>query len=394
MMRRTIVRWSGSLLVAGLALVLTSSSALAVVWGPDVKLSSTATSDHELVRTGPAQAIAVWLRTSTLIARRTSDGGRTWLPSQTLATHVGLGIGVTASGQNVNVVYPVSTACSAGGVASRLYERHSSNGGATWSIPRPLTSACSRVAEPDVARSPDGQVSAVWTGLETGRILMRTSRDGGATFGPAVQVATTTNRVSDAGGGRASCCFTAWPAVAVGSSGTTYMSYTAAPGRLAIRRSVNFGASWSVATTLTSASVTDRASIVATGSRAAIAYTASLGRFRAVDRTTADRGANWSSPRDVVAQSGREFSIRPELAIDGGVLGVIVKFGTPGASPIWYRQSPNWGLSWSATIRISPAPHSGLDPDPAGLAILGGVVLAGHAENGATAGFWVRQGTR
>lgn len=59
----------GALLAAGLAIALTASPALAVNWGPDVKLSSTLTSDHELVRTGPASAIAARDRARVRIER-------------------------------------------------------------------------------------------------------------------------------------------------------------------------------------------------------------------------------------------------------------------------------------------------------------------------------------
>jgi hypothetical protein len=114
----------------------------------------------------------------------------------------------------------------------------------------------------------------------------------------------------------------------------------------------------------------------------------------AVYRVTADRGSSWSSQRGLISQVDREFSGEPQFARDGNVLGVIVKFGTPGRSPVWYRQSTDWGSSWGATIRISPAPRSGLDPEPAGIALLVGSVLAGHAENGESQGLWVRLGIR
>ena len=79
-----------ALLAGFLLLLLSAQLAAAATWGLDVKLSSTLTHDHELERTGADSAIAVWLRGSTLIARRTTDGGKTWLPSQTLATGAGL----------------------------------------------------------------------------------------------------------------------------------------------------------------------------------------------------------------------------------------------------------------------------------------------------------------
>lgn len=394
--RRTI-RTIGGLLAAGLAIALAASPALAVDWGPDVKLSSTLTSDHELVRTGPTSAIAVWQRTSTLIARRTTDGGRTWLPSQTLATGIGFGSSVSGVGSNVDAVYVRGVRCpSNGDIAWRLFYRRSSDGGATWTAARALTSACSQVAEPDVARSADGQVSVVWTGLFTGRILMRTSHHGGASFGAAVHVASTTAMGGDTIiGSRWS--YGAAPEVAIGSGGTTYVAYVASVATystVAVRRSVNRGQTWSASRTISTAAVSV-SGLLADGARAVIGYTDISGdRMNAAYRTTADRGSTWSSQRSVVSRSARQFSMGPEFAIDRGVLGVIVKVGTPGYSPVRYRQSTNWGTTWSSAIRISPPPRAGLDPEPAGLALLAEHVLASHAENGGTEGVWIRQGTR
>ena len=396
-MARPMIRTIGALLAAGLAIVLMSSPALAVDWGPDIKLSSTLTSDHELVRTGANSAIAVWQRTSTLIARRTTDGGRTWLPSQTLATGIGFGSSVSAVGSNVDAVYVRRVRCSSSGdFVSRLYYRRSTDAGATWTAARALTSACSQVAEPDVARSADGQVSVVWTGLFTGRILMRTSRDGGASFGAAVHVASTTAMGGDTiiGSQRS---YGAAPEVAIGSGGTTYVAYVASAATrstVAVRRSINRGQTWSAPRTISTAAVSV-SSLLADGARAVIGYTDVSGdRMNAAYRTTADRGSTWSSQRSVVSRSAGQFSMGPAFAIDRGVLGVIVKVGVPGFSPVRYRQSTDWGATWSSAVRISPPPRTGLDPEPAGLALLADHVLAGHAENGGTEGLWIRQGSR
>lgn len=149
--------------------------AFAVDWGSEVRLSSANTSDHELVRTGPRSALVLWDRGDAIVIRRTTDGGRTWLPSQTLSTGIGLDSSVAAVGSRVHVVHVRSVTCPDDGqLAWRLFHRRSLDGGATWRAPVALTSACSEVAQADVARSSDGQVSVAWVALFTGRILMRT----------------------------------------------------------------------------------------------------------------------------------------------------------------------------------------------------------------------------
>jgi hypothetical protein len=58
-MKVLTIRRIGFTTVAVLAIALSASPALAVDWRPDIKLSSTMTSDHELLPTGPNSAIAV-----------------------------------------------------------------------------------------------------------------------------------------------------------------------------------------------------------------------------------------------------------------------------------------------------------------------------------------------
>ena len=383
--------------LAGLLLVLLAiQPAFAVEWGAEVKLSSTNTSDHELVRTGPRTALILWQRGSALLVRRTLDGGTTWLPTQTMATSIGLGTSVAAYGNLVDVAYVRSVICPDDGqLAWRLFHRRSLDGGATWRPPVALTSACSEVAQADIARSGDGQVSVVWVGLFTGRILMRTSRDGGATFGAAVHVASTTAMDRDTIPGSTGS-YRADPEVAIGSGGTTYVAYTASVARnatVAIRRSLNRGQTWSAPRTISTAAVSV-SSLVADGARAVVGYTTTTSSMRAVYRTTTDRGATWSAGRAVITVQSGGFSTEPEFAYQAGVLAVIVKQGRPGASPVWHRQSTNWGSTWTAATRASVAhPGGRADPEPAGLAILDGEHLAGYAENGDATGLWVHRGT-
>ena len=72
---------------------------------------------------------------------------------------------------------------------------------------------------------------------------------------------------------------------------------------------------------------------------------------------------------------------------------MIVKAGTPGNSPIWMRQSTNFGATWSGSTRVSIEHFVDSDPEPGGLALLDGTVLAGYNENRRSPdeGFWVRR---
>ena len=381
-----------ALIAATLLLLLSAQPAFAIGWDGEAKLSSAETLRPELVRTGASAALAAWVTGSSFVARRTTDGGTTWLPAQTLSTSLSLGASVAASGQNVNAVFAKRVRCPASGAfVSRIYHRRSVDGGGTWGAPVALTSSCSEAIQPDVARSSDGQVSVVWTGLTTGRILIRTSRDGGVTFAPAIAFASTTIVISDTSAPAAT--YSADPQVAIGSSGTTYAAYASAPDTLSIRRSRDRGTTWSAPTRLTADAIAPNMSLVATGTRAIVGYTVDAGSlFRGVYRTTADRGATWSAAKSVVSVPSGQFSTDPIFAYQAGVLAVIFKFGPPGSSPVSFRESADFGATWSARTRVSVAHSSPTDPGPGGIAILDTRTLAGYNENGDVTGLWVRRG--
>ena len=388
-------RVAGALSLALLLLTTIAGPASAVDWDGERKLSSTESAGQELLRTGPLSALMVWRRGTSVLARRTVDAGRTWLPVRTLATSVGLGSAVASVGARVDLVYARATTCaSTGEPAQRITYRSSTDGGVTWSAPVSLTSTCSETYQPAVARTADGQVSVAWVGIYTGRIFVRTSRDGGATFAPAVQAASTSASVIDTCAG---CRFTFWadPAIAIGSSGTTYLAYTSAQDRISIRRSANRGATWAAQRLLTASAGSSLVELVATGARALVGYrTSTPGIGRSVYRTTADRGATWSAARGVMPLGAGEFSTDAQFTVQGGTLAVVVKAGPPGASPVWYRESTNFGATWSAPVEISADHGPQPDPVPAGVALLDGTALAGYAEVGETTGLWVRGGDR
>jgi hypothetical protein len=234
-------------------------------------------------------------------------------------------------------------------------------------------------------------VSVAWTGYSSGRILVRTSIDGGSTFRAAVQAA----RTSDWEPGHMPF-YRGNPSIAIGSLGTTYLAYGGAVDRLSIRRSRDRGATWSSATTLTSSPTGPEIELVATDGRAIVAYMRTVdGQMQAVYRRTVDRGTTWSTTRQAVALGAGEFSLWPRLAYRSGVLALEVKAGSAGDSPVWYRTSTDFGLTWSARSRVSVVSVDDSDPEPGGIAFLDAGVLATYFENRGTGneGMWVRRGT-
>jgi hypothetical protein len=373
-------------IAALLLLVLTAAPALAISWGGETKLTGAPTYRPEILRTGPTSAIAVWTGGSAVYARRTADGGRTWTSRVALAANGGLYGSVSGIGRRVDLAYVQVVTCpSDGKQARRLFYRRSLDGGASWSTPRALTSPCSQIADQDVARYANGQVSVAWTGLYTGRMFMRTSTDGGASFGPPQSAGRTYN--SEPG---TRVTYVGDPTLAIGD-GVTYLAYTSARDALSVRRSTNLGMSWSAPRLLDSRN-SGFSNIATVGARAIIGYTStSTGTARALYRRTADRGASWSGAQSVVPVATGEYSAGPQFTYRGGLLVVLVARGKPGTAAIRHRQSSDFGSTWSASTTVSQVHVPPPSPENGNVAILDARQLAIYNENGDSVGLWVRR---
>jgi hypothetical protein len=384
-------RLSAALGTALLALLVAVGPVAAVSWTGESQISATDTFRPTTLRTGPSRAAVIWQTASAVYLRRTTDGGATWLDRQTLVTGIGPAFAASGSGRKLDIVYTKRRVSSTGTVTWRLYYKRSLDGGATWSTARALISSSASASDFDVARHSNGQVSVVWTAYTTGRIYIRTSTDGGSTFRTAVRVARSTDYEPGA-----QPYYRGNVSVGIGSKGTTYVAYTPSVDRISVRRSLNRGGTWSSPTSLTGAGAPE-IQIVADGAKAIVAYMrSSNGQMQAVYRRTADRGTTWSKTRQTVALGTGEFSLWPHLSYHAGVLALEVKAGTPGDSPVWYRQSTDFGRSWSAKEQVSQVNVEDSDPEPGGVALLDGRILATYFENRGTdnEGMWVRTGTR
>ena len=360
-----------------------------IAWDGEVRLFAGATGEAGIVRTGAASALVVWEDGRAVYARRTADGGRTWSPRSTLVSGVEHYPSVAGVGRDVDLAYVQSVRCPTDGSrARRLFYRRSADGGETWGPARAMTSACSQIADQDVARHAGGRVSVVWTGLYSGQMFTRTSTDGGTTFGSARSAGRTGN--SEPG---PRTFYGADPALAIGD-GVMYLAYTAGPDVLAVRHSRNGGATWSSPVQFAASTGPAFASLVAAESRAILGYSSTAsGHSLATYRRTVDRGGTWSGPRPLVPATREEFSSSPRFAYQQGLLAALVKHGSPGASPVWHLQSTDFGATWSARSRVSIAHTGRPDPDPGGVAILDGRHVALYREP-LTGGLWVRRTVR
>jgi hypothetical protein len=375
----------GGLIALALA-AITASPALALTWDGEAQLTGRVIYKPEILRTGATSAVAVWQGPSgQLYARRTLNVGVNWSLPVTLATGTQLVPAAAGSGRYVDVAFVRRIVSSTGAVTWPLYYRRSTNGGESWGGAKLLTSSGSSVADQDVARHANGQVTVVWAGLYTGNIYIRTSNDYGATFGSAFLVGRTNNSEP----GRRTI-YRADPAIAIGD-GVTYLAYTSAHDTVSIRRSLNRGATWSASVAL-NVHASPPYSVAAAGTWAVVGYTATnTGAPQAYYRRTLDRGSSWSPTRYI--QTGAQISMDPQFTTYGGTLGVVYKHG-PLRAPIKYRQSRNLDAPWSTPTQVSQVHGAAGDATPGGVALLGGAILAGYYQTSpdAPVGYWVRRG--
>lgn len=376
---------SGTLIALALA-IITASPALALTWDGEAQLTGRVIYKPEILRTGATSAVAVWLGPDAqLYARRTSDVGVNW----TLPVKLGLSNGIvpaaSGSGRYVDVAFVRRVVSSTGAVSWPLYYRRSTNGGDSWGGAKLLTSSGASVADQDVARHANGQVTVVWAGLYTGNIYIRTSNDYGASFGSAIQVGRTNNSEP----GRRTI-YRADPAIAIGD-GVTYLAYTSAHDTISVRRSLNRGTTWSGAVVLNS-HASGFHSAAAAGAWAVVGFTSTdTGAPQAYYHRTLTRGSSWSGKRYV--QSGGQISFDPQFTTHGGTLGVVYKHG-PLRAPIKYRQSRNLDAPWTTPTQVSQIHGAAGDATPGGVALLDGAILAGYYQTSpdAPVGYWVRRG--
>jgi hypothetical protein len=378
--------------ITGTVLLVITASPTVAAWGGEVLLTGGEISGAQVLRTGATNAIALWQTAAGgLYARRTTTGGVSWTTTALLATGVESPPGASSYGPRVDIAF-VKRVSSGGSVYRRVYYLRSFDGGATWgSGARQMTSNASQIADVDVARSPVGQVSIIWTGIYTGSLYMRTSVDSGRIFGAPVYSGRSLN--SEIG---PRYLYRSDPQLAIGD-GVTYVAYTSAHNTASVRNTRDRGAHWSAPLTL-STNTENPYSIVALGVRAVVGYTvfASSG-YRATYRRTIDRGTSWSAARLPLYPRSGQQTIEPYFTVWGGLLAVVFEYGTIGTAPVvWHRQTTDWGTNWSAATRAS-APHNGIEagqPRIGGLAILDTQELAGYWQGNPRApiGYWVRRG--
>jgi hypothetical protein len=217
-----------------------------------------------LAVTGDQSATAVYPDDTRVMITRTEDGGASWSTPARIGRAPGSvsGVAVSSRGQRIDVIYGFLKS----GRGSGVRYLHSKDGGATWGARQRLFGKNNSGDGLTVARGADGIVAvAGWFGIN---LEVTVSTDGGATFSRATRLSTI----------KSSGCvfFTGTLDVAV-VDGTILVSYDQHIGRLRVRRSTDGGATWGSPIVLSNGSDSVVNSLVVNGGEVLIAFDAGNG---------------------------------------------------------------------------------------------------------------------
>jgi hypothetical protein len=406
-------RSSRTLLAAAFSILISlvlATQALAVTWSAPRAMTGTTPSHmtaSAIAATGATSAIVAFTQQTVgyprILTRRTTDSGGTWMPAVVMSSGLegpqdARDASIASAGSNVDLVWLYGGSefgCSEGGC--QVAYRRSTDGGVHWSAIQLFTAYIAPpggAISPRVARRGDN-VIVTWTNLGSGAIRVRTSSTGGATFRPAITVATSTNQPYQ------STARNAWADVAIGTT-MSYLIYAPSDGRVAIRRSGDGGVIWEPAVTLaTNANTVDQTTIAATGGIVvagwvAMEFVPEDDSWSVYKRST-DSGATWSGVRQLSPRTGpRSWAMTIDYR-SGTWLGTFERCVTAdcsaGADRAVYLRTSADGATWGATSRVSQVGPE--EAFPGGATTAGRLLVAytTHATSGDPPTAWVRAGT-
>ena len=326
-----------------------SASAISTSGAAGASMQSTAVTGTQTVhvaftdQAGPG-AVAMY--------RRSTDGGATWEDPVEISRPEAFGataLALESTGTTLDLVIGEFDASD----NFFLYYRTSSNEGVDWSEPMRLTPLTGDAGKADVSRS-GSRVTVAWTDGATGRVLVRVSTDGGATFGHRTEVGVTSNQPYSGFDS-----YDAWVAVA-DAGGTINVAWKRSDRILRTRRSTNAGESWRPVVTLSQTADNLYVTLMAAGDKVAIGYTSAIeGHWRATLRRSTNEGRTWRAP---VLVGGRD-SWFPIFELRGGLLRAAYSRCTEMTNTqclteaAFLRLSQNFGTDWSASSQASRPAH-------------------------------------
>jgi hypothetical protein len=208
---------------------------------------------------------------------------------------------------------------------------------------------------PAVASTPGGAIHVVWEGYQSGdpELYTKMSTDDGATWSAAKRLTWTSGMSIEA-------------AIAVDSGNGVHVAWEDdASGGLEIycKRSTDAGSTWGAAKRLTWSSESPDFPAVAADSKGGVHVVWRGGtpaNYEIYYRGSPDGGVSWNALKRLTWTSGS--SEEPAIAVDSsGVIRLVWQEDHSGSGEIHHRKSVDGGANWSSDLRLTFTPgHSGI----------------------------------
>jgi len=222
---------------------------------------------------------------------------------------------------------------------------------ASWSTATRITSDTGESSFPSVASSSTGQyVYMVWKDNTPGNfeIYLKRSTNYGVSWSSALRMTLNTGSSER-------------PSVACSSNGQyVYLVWADdTPGNYEIyfKRSTNYGVNWGSAAKITTNTGDSGKPGVACSSNGQYVYLAwqdnTPGNYEIYFRRSTNYGASWGTALRMTVNAGGSWKARVACSSNGRYVYLAWYDTTLGNSEIYFRRSTNYGVNWGAAVRIT-----------------------------------------
>lgn len=283
--------------------------------------------------------------------RRSTDGGATFTPAVGLSPR-GLGTGFPNIASNQHgLLVSAWRQFSPDGKATTVELSRSTDFGANWTTPVGLSPRAPGGDSLALAVDSASDVALGWTDAATGAVIVRTSVDGGSTFGPPITLGWSSVKPYLGRQDRDAGLRLAF------SGGTILAVWEAARGEVVVRRNVREGEGpWSSMATISPASSAYAyPALGASGSTVVVAYGIRVAGIPTVAlRVSTTRGATWGAVRTLPLTTFGDES--PAIAVTGSRVALASLHCLDNrctGEQTFVRQSSNLGVTWTAAGAVS-----------------------------------------
>jgi len=300
---------------------------------------------------------AVWeddtVNNSNILFSRSSDGGATFSVPRNLSNSSGWSFGprlLVDSHGGINVVWVDPTPGN-----QDIFFTRSTDGGQTFSIPQNLSNDPADSGNPQMAADSSGNISVVWENDDVTNGVLFTHSTDGSTFSAPVNLAT--NPTGSFG-----------PQIAVGADGSINVAWEDDfnfQSDISFSRSTDKGATFSTPKNLSSNSGNSFVAQIAvdpSGNINVVWMDNSPGNYAILSSRSSDQGASFSGAKNLSNAQGD--SGNPQIGVDanGGTY-VTWQRNLPGASnkDIFFARSSD-GVNFSAPVRLSDGAGNSINP--------------------------------